>query len=185
MTHKINLFSEDAAQETFERMRKGMFWAGVVMIVLGVAALAVPWITSLVVSVFIGWLLAMAGVASLLGSAALRGTGLFAWQALAGLATLVAGLLLLIYPAQGLVALTALVALVLLLTGVAQGAFAFWMRPLPGWIWGLLSAAVSVVLGIVILATLPEASAVVLGLFVGVDFLSTGLALLLISRSTA
>lgn len=155
------------------------------MIVLGAFALAVPWITSLMVSVFIGWLLVIAGIASLFGSMALRGTVLFVWQALAGLATLVAGLLLLIYPAQGLVALTALVALVLLLTGVAQGAFAFWMRPLSGWVWGLLSAAVSLALGIVILASLPEASAVVLGIFVGIDFLSTGIALVLISRSAA
>ncbi|OAN76433.1 hypothetical protein A8B78_02810 [Jannaschia sp. EhC01] len=185
MTDKIYLFSDDAPERSFQRMRKGMFWAGVVMIALGVAALAVPWVTSLVVSIFIGWLLAIAGIASMIGSMALRGTGLFAWQVLAGLASFVAGLLLLIYPAQGLVALTALVALVLLLTGAAQGAFAFWMRPLPGWIWGLLSALVSIVLGVVILASLPEASAIVLGIFVGIDFLSTGLALVLIARSVA
>lgn len=28
MTDKINLFSDDAAEGAFEKMRKGMLWAG-------------------------------------------------------------------------------------------------------------------------------------------------------------
>ena len=183
MTSNANLASLEDFERTLWKMRNGMFWVGTGMILLGIAALTLPVLSSLVVEILIGWLLAISGLVSVIGSFGLRGTGLFIWELLAGLMTLAAGLLLLVFPLAGLVALTVVVALVLLLTGVAQGAFALWMRPARGWVWGLLSALVSVVLGGFILAAMPEASAVMLGLLVGIDFLSTGLALVLVARS--
>ena len=90
---------------------------------------------------------------------------------------------MLVFPLQGLVALTYLVAVVFVLTGAAQMAFAIWVRPTQGWAWGLMSATISILLGGYILGALPEASAVILGLLVGVDFISTGVALVLIARA--
>ncbi|MEO1138967.1 MAG: DUF308 domain-containing protein [Pseudomonadota bacterium] len=169
-------------EDTLLKARKIIFLVGVVMSVLGVAALALPMLSSLVVEVFVGWLLTISGFVSLIGAFALRGTGLFVWEVLAGLLTLAAGILLVVFPVQGLIALTLLVALVLFMTGAAQAALAFWMRQAPRWGWAALSALVSIVLGGVILATLPEASAVVLGALVGLDFLSTGIAFVFIAR---
>lgn len=103
-------------------------------------------------------------------------------QFVAGLFALAAGFLMLIFPLHGLIALTVLVAVVLILTGVARAAFAFWARPTPSWGWGVLVSMISVGLGVYILVALPEASTMLLGLLVGVDFVSTGLVLVLISR---
>lgn len=163
------------------RLRKAMLWAGGIMAALGLAALLMPVVTSLVVGLLIGWFLFLGGVVTVAGAFSFRGTGLFGWQLLGGLLPLVAGALLILFPEQGVIALTLLVAVVFLATGAAQLSFALWARPVAGWGWGVVSAAVSIVLGSYILLLLPEASEVVLGLLVGIDFLSTGAAMLLIA----
>lgn len=154
------------------------------MIALGVAAILMPAFSSLVVGIFVGWLLLSGGILVVIWAFSFRGTGLFVWQLVAGIVPVLAGGLLIVFPQQGLVALTLLVGLIFLLTGVAQTSFAIWVRPQLGWGWSLVSAAVSVVMGLFILITLPEASAVLLGLLVGIDFLSSGIAMVMIARST-
>jgi len=165
------------------KMRKGFLWAGIVMIVLGMAAVIMPTLSSLVVEILIGWLLTLSGIVAVIGAFSLRNTGLFVWELIFGLITSMAGLWLLFFPLEGLVALTVLVSVILMLTGSAQIAFALWARPASGWGWGLFSAIISMVLGGYILFALPEASAVILGIFVGVDFISTGAALVMIAWS--
>jgi uncharacterized membrane protein HdeD (DUF308 family) len=166
----------------FAKIRKRVLWSGVVMIALGVAALIMPFFISLVVEILIGWLLTISGLVAIIGSFSLRGTRPFIWEVIAGLSALGAGLLMLVFPLQGLVALTVLVAVVMVLTGIAQSAFVLWVRPLASWSWGALSAIISVALGVYILVALPEASTVILGLLVGVDFISTGTALVMLAR---
>jgi len=119
----------------------------------------------------------------MIGAMSLRGTGLFVWELATGALTGSAGLFLLLFPLEGLIALTLLIALVFLLTGTAQLSLALWVRPTPGWVWVALSALISIALGGVILFALPEASAVLIGLLIGIDFLSTGVALVMMSRS--
>lgn len=165
------------------RVRKIWFWIGIVMIALGSGALVMPVFSSLIIGILIGWLLFVSGVVAVASAFSFRGTGLFGWQIAVAMIPLVAGVLLISFPAQGLIALTVLVGFVFLLTGVAQSSFAIWIRPAPGWGWMLASAVVSIGLGGFILVALPEASAVILGLLFGIDFLSTGLAMVLIAGS--
>lgn len=175
-------YHPDAA-DMMTRLRRGMTWAGVVMIILGMAALIMPTISSLVVEVLLGWLLLVSGAVSVIGAMSLRGTGLFVAELVVGLCIGAAGLLLLLFPLEGLIALTVLIALVFLLTGAAQMSFALWVRPTVGWVWVALSAFISVVLGATILFALPEASVVLIGVLVGIDFVSTGVALVMLARS--
>lgn len=165
------------------RLRKAWFFGGLTMIGLGLAALLLPTLSSLVIGILIGWLLFLSGVIAVAWAFSVRGTGLFVWQLVAGLGPLLAGALLIVFPEQGLIALTLLVGLVLLLTGVAQSSFALWVRPVSGWGWGMISAVISIALGVYILVMLPVASAVILGILVGIDFLSTGVAMVLIAQS--
>lgn len=59
---------------------------------------------------------------------------------------------------------------------------AFEMRPLAGWVGMLLSGIASAVLAVVIVAGWPGVSAIALGILLGVNFLSTGLAYMFVSR---
>ena len=67
-----------------------------------------------------------------------------------------------------------------------EGAFkmllAFEMKPDGGWIWTLVSALVSILAGVLIAAGLPGASVVVLGLLMGISFLSTGIYMIMMAR---
>ncbi|MGC8201432.1 HdeD family acid-resistance protein [Aliiroseovarius sp. PTFE2010] len=176
--------SNRAQPETIlARLRKIWLWIGIVMIVLGVGALILPVLSSLIIGILIGWLLFISGVVAVASAFTFRGTGLFAWQLVGGLVPLVAGALLIVFPAQGLIALTVLVGIFFLLSGFAQSSYAFWVRPAPGWGWLLASAVVSIALGLFVLVALPEASAVVLGILFGIDFVSTGISMVLIAVS--
>jgi len=183
MTLRSNKRTDISATEVFRKVRRGLFWGGVFLIILGITALAMPLVSTLVVEILIGWLLTISGGASIIGAFSLRGTGLFLWKLIAGFLILAVGLMLLLFPIGSLIAMTALVALVFLLSGAVQTMIALWMRPVSGWGWAFMSALVSLTLGVVIFAVLPQASAVVLGIFVGIDLLSTGVALLLIQQS--
>ncbi|THH36888.1 HdeD family acid-resistance protein [Aliishimia ponticola] len=165
------------------RLRNIWLWIGIVMIALGIGALLMPVLSSLIVGVLIGWLFFISGVVAVASAFPFRGTGLFTWQIVAGLITLITGALLIVFPTQGAVALTVLVGFIFMLTGVAQSFYAFWVRPARGWGWVLTSALLSIALGIFILSALSEASAVLLGLLVGIDFLSTGISMVLIALS--
>ncbi|PUB15571.1 HdeD family acid-resistance protein [Yoonia sediminilitoris] len=183
MTFNSEPYMDFDQNAVMAKLRKGFFWAGGVMIVLGVAALFVPMFSSLLVEILIGWLLTVSGCVILFGAFSIRGTSPFLWQLLVGLLTLAAGLLLLFFPLEGLLALSALLGILLLVTGVAQARFALWIHPAPGWGWALGSAVISFALGCVILIALPKASTVVLGLMLGIDLASTGTAMIIIGRS--
>jgi uncharacterized membrane protein HdeD (DUF308 family) len=68
---------------------------------------------------------------------------------------------------------------------VLQGAFelffAFEMRPHPGWAGMLISRIASIVMAILIAADWPSILVIVLGILLGVDFLSTGLGYIFVS----
>ena len=68
-----------------------------------------------------------------------------------------------------------------------QGAFelffAFEMRPHSGWVGMLLSGIASIVLALLIVAGWPAVSVLVLGILLGVNFLSTGFAYIVVSRA--
>ena len=184
MTPESDPLAEHSPATILTKLRKGFLWAGIVMIILGLAAVIMPQVSSLVVEILIGWLLTVSGGVAVLGAISFRNTGLFKWQLFSGLIILATGVLMLMFPLQGLIALTIIVAAILVLTGAAQVAFALWARPAPGWGWGFASAVISIVLGGYILVALPEAAGVIVGLIVGLDFISTGAALFLIARST-
>jgi uncharacterized membrane protein HdeD (DUF308 family) len=161
----------------------GLSKAAFLMILLGVLAIVLPVASSLAVNFLIGVILTFMGLAVIVFAGSLRGTGLYVWAFMSGLFPLCIGLYLLIFPTAGLMALTFFVAIVVLVTGVSQTLFAFEIRPSRRWQWVLVSGLISTGLGITILVMLPEASRILLGIFLGVDLVSTGLAVLLIATA--
>lgn len=171
-------------QDLFERLstkKDAIFWTGVAMTVAGVLALVFPVVTSLTVEIFIGWVLVVAGVATVYGAFSVEGTGPFFGQLLLGFLKLALGIYLIMHPGVGMLALTLLLVAVFMVDGAVQFAFAFDLRPKDGWGWMLLSAIVSVAVGLLIAAGLPGTSLIALGILVGVNFLSTGIALIMLS----
>ncbi len=152
---------------------------GVVLVLLGLIAVALPLFAGLATAILLGWLLLAAGIVGLLATLRTRGAPGFGWSLLSAVAALVAGLVLLWNPLAGLITLT----YVLTAYFVADGVFNIVLalqhrRELSGrWEWLLLNGLFDLVLAAFIIAGLPGSFVWVLGLLVGIDLLFGGVSL--------
>jgi uncharacterized membrane protein HdeD (DUF308 family) len=169
-------------REVLARKNDQLFWGGVALTVVGLLALLFPVAATFVVARMVGWLLILSGLVTIWDAFTVEGTGAFFGELLIGLLKLALGVYLLRHPDVSIVALTLLLAAVFMIDGAVQLAMAFELRPLDGWIWMLLAGLVSIAVGLLIAAELPSFSLVAVGIYIGISFLSTGIARIIISR---
>lgn len=175
------------AESAFSRRVRGgtrrMKLMGAALLILGIVALIFPEFATVVATLYAGWVLLIAGVTTIFGASSMRGTGPFFGELLFGVLSLASGVFLLLRPGLGMVALTMTVGVLFLIQGAAEFFLAFKARPSRGWGWMLFSAIASIVLGFLILAHWPGSSLVALGVLMGVNFITSGVAYLSVARS--
>src|SRR5262249_51199416 len=133
---------------------------------------------TLAVNYFVGGLLMFAGIVQLISSFSIRGTGPFFGALLLAVLTLAAGTFMVFHPLAGAMALTMILAVLFIIEGVLHIMLSFEVKPNPGWGWVLFSGVVSLILGLVVASGLPALSLIVLGILLGINFLSSGFAFL-------
>ena len=79
---------------------------GIVLFILGIAAVLIPPVATLAVAILIGWILLASGVVGLVSTFRMRGAPGFGWSLLSALVAIVAGVLLLARPLSGALSLT-------------------------------------------------------------------------------
>ena len=163
-----------------QRCSKTLLIAGMALIVLGTIAIVAPGIATLFVTTFIGWLFIMSAVAEFYLAFQVHGGWRIAGAVLTGLVSLVAGAWLLLNPAAGALALTFLLAAYFVATGVVKAIAAFQLRGVGGSGWTFLSAACSILLGLLVFSGWPGSAVWLIGLLVGIDLLFYGWALIAI-----
>jgi uncharacterized membrane protein HdeD (DUF308 family) len=168
------------------RIHSGLFLAqGIVMTLLGIAAVIWPFVSSLAVSVYVGWLFVFSGLTAVgMMLFAPRMSG-FPWPLLTGALALFAGVLLLWHPVQGVASLTLVLVAFFVAEGVFQIAAAYAARAAfpESWGWMLVSGAVDVLLAGLIIAGWPESAAWALGTVVGVNLISSGVAITVVASA--
>jgi uncharacterized membrane protein HdeD (DUF308 family) len=177
------------SQDVFPRLRDvlarkndQLFWGGVVLAIIGLLALLFPVVSTLVIARVVGWLLVFSGLVTVWDAFTIEGTGPFFGELLIGLLKLALGIYLLRHPDVSVVVLTLLLAAVFMIDGAVQVAMALELRPLDGWVWMLLAGLISAGVGLLIAAELPRFSPIAIGIYIGISFLSTGIARIMISR---
>ena len=168
--------------DALARKNDQLFWGGVAMAVVGALALVFPFGATFAIAVMAGWLLILAGGVTIADAFTVEGTGPFFGELLIGLLKLALGVYLVRHPDVSMVLLTLLLAAVFVIDGAAQLALAFELRPLDGWGWLLLSGIIAIAVGLLLAAELETMSLVSLGILLGVSFLTTGLARIVLSR---
>ncbi len=169
--------------ERLTSRRKELFWSGVAFSVIGALALIFPVFSSISIELMFGWLLTLTGIIGIFGAFQIEGTGQFFGQLLLGLLNVALGLYLLTHPEAGLLTLTLMVAVLFMVDGAWQIGLSFDVRHLGGsWVWVLISGIISIVAGLLIVTALPDASLVLIGLLAGINFLSTGIAFMLLAN---
>jgi uncharacterized membrane protein HdeD (DUF308 family) len=176
-------FPEKFFHGHIEAASRSLFWTGLAMVALGVAAIVFPMTATLVATLMIGWAVLLFGIIALWRSFSIHGTGPFFGALLVGLAAIAAGVLLLVNPLAGELGITVIVAVLFILEGAFEMSFALELRPFTGWVSLLISGIISVAAAILILAAWPGVSLVLLGILFGVNFISTGVADIVISRA--
>src|SRR5882757_5119593 len=97
---------------------------GIVLVVLGMAAILVPAVASLAVALFLGWLFLIGGIVGAVTTMMHQRSAGFWWSLLSSIVTLIAGLLLIGWPVGGALSLTLIMAAYLVAEGIASMMFA-------------------------------------------------------------
>ena len=149
---------------------------GGVLAVLGILAIAAPWVASTVIDYLCGGTLIAAGI-SQLGMAAGTWTWRGFWLALVcGALSVVAGVAMLTIPVEGIHALVTFLGILILLQAAAKLTAAFSVpREFPrGWI--LFDGIITAVLGGILLTSPASQAGLYLGTLIGINLLSSGIA---------
>jgi uncharacterized membrane protein HdeD (DUF308 family) len=173
------LMGDRPIAEAIRRARKWLIVAGALALVNGIVAVAVPIVASVAITIFIGWVLVVAGVVAgvyaVSHRAALRG--------LEATLTLAAGLYLLIFPLNGTVTLTFVLVVWLCASGVVALLAAWSRRDAPDAAMTAFGGAISILLGVLIAVSLPSSADWAIGLLVGINLIFWGVRALVGARA--
>jgi uncharacterized membrane protein HdeD (DUF308 family) len=153
---------------------------GVVLLALGIAAVVVPPLATLAVTILFGWLFLVSGIMGLVTTFWMRAAPGFWWSLVSAALGVLVGGMLLAQPVTGAFSLTILLIPFFAVEGIVTIMFALdHKRELSGkWGWMLASGVVDLVLCVLLLAGLPSTAAWALGLLVGINMVFGGMALI-------
>lgn len=175
MVHTIH--EELSAHYTPRRdLARNWYWfivLGVLTLIAGALAIIVPMAAALAIEIAIGAILIADGVLQGIHANHLRGWPGNGMRILCTVLSLGAGALLLLFPFAGIAAITLAIGCFFTLSGVFRAMWAFQYRGNPGATMLGVSAALSLVLGLVLLAIWPALAPVVLSALVAIHLLFT------------
>ena len=159
---------------------KAFLIEGIVLVVLVMAAIAIPLLASIAVTIFLGWLFLISGVVGLYLTFTTRDIPGFWWSLLSAALALAAGIILIVQPVAGTLTLTLVVSAYFIAEGITTIMYALaHRRELSGrWGWLLMSGIVDLVVAILIIAGLPGSAAWAIGLLVGINLVFGGTSLI-------
>jgi uncharacterized membrane protein HdeD (DUF308 family) len=153
---------------------------GILLALLGVAAIVVPPIATLAFELVIGWLFLISGVVGLVTTFWMRNAPGFWWSLLSAVVAIGAGLVLLAWPISGTLSLTFVLIAFFAVEGIVTIMYAIEHRNQLSsrWAWMLASGVVDLILAGIIFAGLPGTAAWALGLLVGINLVFGGTAMI-------
>jgi uncharacterized membrane protein HdeD (DUF308 family) len=159
---------------------KAFLFEGILLVILGVAALILPPLASLAIAIFLGWMFLISGIGGLIVTYWARSTPGFWWSLISAALAVLAGLLLLARPMQAVLTLTIVVGAYFLAEGVATIMYALeHRRELSGrWSWLLISGLVDIAISFMVITGLPSSAEWAIGVLVGINLLFGGASLI-------
>jgi uncharacterized membrane protein HdeD (DUF308 family) len=153
---------------------------GIVLLILGIAAVLLPVLATITFTILIGWLFLISGAVGLVTTLSMRQMPGFWWSLLSAVIGIAAGILLLIWPVTGSLSLTLVLSAFFIVEGIASIMYALEHRnQLTGrWGWMLVSGIVDLILAGIIIAGLPGTALWALGLLVGINLVFGGVAMI-------
>ncbi|MGY4288716.1 uncharacterized membrane protein HdeD (DUF308 family) [Bradyrhizobium sp. LM2.7] len=159
---------------------KAFLFEGILLAVLGVAALILPPLASLAIAIFLGWMFLISGIGGLIVTYWARSTPGFWWSLISAALAVLAGMLLLARPMQAVLTLTIVLGAYFLAEGVATIMYALeHRRELSSrWSWLLISGLVDIAISFMVITGLPSSAEWAIGVLVGINLLFGGATLI-------
>ncbi len=147
------------------------------LLVLGFLALNYQLFTGLLATSLFGWILLLGGIVGIVVSFGTRNWGGFFLYLMTGILSFVAGAVIIANPTESLATITGIISIILIAGGIFRFVTALLMR-FPHWGWSFAYGLISLALGVAIWRHWPTSSIYFIGLFIGLEFIVSGLSTL-------
>jgi uncharacterized membrane protein HdeD (DUF308 family) len=163
---------------------KAINWSialSILLIVAGLFALLIPFVSGIGITLFFGWAMIISGVTHFIFAFKTHTTGGRIWELLVGVVYAFTGVYLILHPLDALFALTLILACYLFFEGIVEIIQYFQIRPRHGAGWLLVDGAITLILAIMIWRSWPASSVWVVGTLVGISMIFSGFSRLMLS----
>jgi uncharacterized membrane protein HdeD (DUF308 family) len=147
---------------------------GAVYLIVGFIALGSVVMATVASVLVVGVMMIIAGIAEVFSAFQVKSWGKFLLWALLGVLYIIAGFVTFENPLLAAALLTLILGASLVASGIMRIILAFSMKRETPWILVLVSAVITLLLGLLILAHWPVSSLYILGLFLGIDLIMAG-----------
>jgi uncharacterized membrane protein HdeD (DUF308 family) len=172
--------AEGHVRETVRRHSFLFVIQGVLMVVAGVVAFVYPLVTTLAVTLFLGWMMIISGIVQAITLVAGSRVPHFWLQLLSAVLWVITGFLFVRNPGVAVGTLALLMVIFFMVEGIAKIVLALTVRPLANWGLVLVSGLIGVALSLYLIAN-PALTLLVLGLFIGIQLISEGIAIFMLA----
>jgi uncharacterized membrane protein HdeD (DUF308 family) len=156
---------------------------GGVFIALGAVALVLPTWATLAGELLIAWMLVLWGAIGLWFAWEMRPSKEWRYAGVMFGITLFLGLVFSLFPGFGIETLTIILMMIFLFEGVISVLLGLRLSArFRNWGWMVFSGLCSLAIGVIILIGWPETAVWAIGMLMGANFLSTGLALIMLGK---
>ncbi|MBF2078597.1 MAG: HdeD family acid-resistance protein [Synechococcales cyanobacterium T60_A2020_003] len=156
----------------------------ILLILLGIAAIAMPGIASVTFTLILAWILLISGIVRIVKSFQSKPVRGFWLNLVVGILYAITGLYILFNPVIGTVSLTAALGILFIVEGIFEIIMSFQARPGGEFSWlVLLDGIITLILGILVWNQFPFSAIWLIGLYVGISLLFSGISLLVIALS--
>jgi uncharacterized membrane protein HdeD (DUF308 family) len=166
----------EALQQTVRKNSLLFLVQAALMVVAGLAAFIYPLLSSVALAVFLGWMLIFAGIVQVISLIGATKVPHFWLQLVSAVLSVIIGFLFVRNPGVAVGTLALLLIVFFMVEGMSKVVFSLTVRPLANWGWVLASGVLGVLIALYLLSN-PTLSLVMLGLFIGVQLISEGVAI--------
>jgi uncharacterized membrane protein HdeD (DUF308 family) len=168
----------------FVGQHRGLFiFEGTVFLLLGVLAISFPFMASIALDIYLGALLLVGGIATGIRAILAKDVSHRGSSIVLAVLTIITGLLLLMFVSAGLLALTLVLAVFFVVQSVFEIFHGTQAKGQAGRGWMIASGIAGVVVGLLLWLGLPSTAAWAVGTLAGINFIFTGVALLVMAAA--
>jgi len=169
-----------AVEATIRKHWKAYLIEGILLLVFGFAAILLPLLASLAITILLGWMFLVSGIAGLAFSFWARQAPGFWWSLASAILAIIAGIILIAMPVQGTLTLTFVIGVYFLAEGVATIMYALQHRGRLSerWGWMLAAGVLDILVAFIIISGWPTTATWAIGLLVGINLVFGGTSLI-------